>query len=289
MVEGTTLEMWRGGNLTVSSNLTSSATPASAGQRPYRLTVRTPAFQAVNPGSIPGRVTSTVGRPQLSFIIYRMQSEHLRPEEFDAHLQAGTLRLSFVGMSNAGKSYRSKVLARERDFLWYQVDEEIQKELGFATMGEISAWLGYPASAGYKEREATYLELENKFTREASMKTGGKNFVFDTTGSVVHLQPETIQVLKENCLVVHLDIGEGSLEKMVEKFFIEPKPVSWGEYFVLQEGESEIDALRRSYPVLLQERLRMYRALAHINLPAESLRDTSAEETLAVIRAGLPQ
>ncbi len=24
---------------------------------PYRLTVRTPAFQAVNPGSIPGRVT----------------------------------------------------------------------------------------------------------------------------------------------------------------------------------------------------------------------------------------
>lgn len=25
---------------------------------PYRLTVRTPAFQAVNPGSIPGRVTN---------------------------------------------------------------------------------------------------------------------------------------------------------------------------------------------------------------------------------------
>ena len=50
MVEGTTLEMWRRGNPTVSSNLTSSA-------RPYRLTVRTPAFQAVNPGSIPGGVT----------------------------------------------------------------------------------------------------------------------------------------------------------------------------------------------------------------------------------------
>lgn len=216
-----------------------------------------------------------------------MQSQHLRPEEFDAHLAQGTFRLSFVGMSNAGKSYRSKVLARDKDFLWYQVDEAIQKELGFATMAEISSWLGYPTSLGYKEREARYLELENTFTREASMKTGGKNFVFDTTGSVVHLMPETISVLKENCLVVHLDIGEGSLEKMVEKFFIEPKPVAWGDFFVLREGETEGGALRRSYPILLSERLKMYRALAHINIPAERLRDTTAEETLSVIRAAL--
>lgn len=61
MVEGTTLEMWRGGNLTVGSNPTLSAKPATAGCGPYRLVVRTAAFQAVNPGSIPGRVT----RPKL--------------------------------------------------------------------------------------------------------------------------------------------------------------------------------------------------------------------------------
>ncbi len=216
-----------------------------------------------------------------------MQSQQLRPEEFDAHLAQGTLRLSFVGMSNAGKSYRSKVLAKEKDFLWYQVDEEIQKALGFETMEEISAWIGYPTSPGYKEREAKYLELENHFTREASMKTGGKNFVFDTTGSVVHLLPATLQVLKENCLVVHLDIGEDSLEKMVENFFLKPKPVAWGEYFVLQEGESEEAALRRCYPTLLRERLQKYRELAHINIQAQSLRDTSAAESLSRIRAGL--
>ena len=216
-----------------------------------------------------------------------MQSQQLTPSEFDAHLAQGTLRLSFVGMSNAGKSYRSKVLARERDFLWYQVDEEIQKALGFATMAEISSWIGYPVSGGYKEREAKYLELENTSTLEASMKTGGKNFVFDTTGSVVHLEQETLNVLKENCLVVHLDIGEDSLHKMVEKFFIEPKPVAWGDYFFMQEGESEDLALRRCYPALLRARLKKYRTLAHLNIPAKSVRDTSAEETLEIIRSHL--
>lgn len=215
-----------------------------------------------------------------------MQSQ-LTPEEFDAHVAAGTLRLSFVGMSNAGKSYRSKVLAKERGFLWYQVDEAIQKALGFATMEEISAWIGYPINAGYKEREAKYLELENTFTREAAMQTGGKNFVFDTTGSVVHLKPETLQVLKDNCLVVHLDIGEGSLDAMVEKFFIEPKPVAWGEYFEVEEGESEEAALRRCYPKLLHDRLHMYRTLAHLNIPAGSLHDVSGNETLEIIKSHL--
>lgn len=216
-----------------------------------------------------------------------MQSEQLRPEEFDAHVAQGTLRLSFVGMSNAGKSYRSKVLSKEKDFLWYQVDEEIQKALGFATMEEISSWLGYPANEGYKEREAQYLELENTATLEASMKTGGKNFVFDTTGSVVHLPRQTPHVLRENCLVVHLDIGEDSLDDMVDKFFVEPKPVAWGSYFVRQEGESEESALRRSYPALLRDRLQKYRELSHINIPTKAVRDTSAEETLGIIRSHL--
>src|SRR3989344_2003971 len=211
-----------------------------------------------------------------------MQSPQLQPEEFDAHVAQGTFRLSFVGMSNAGKSYRSKVLAREKDFLWYQVDEEIQKALGFAAMEEISVWLGYPASEGYKEREAKYLALENRFTREASMKTGGKNFVFDTTGSVVQLERETLGVLKENCLVVHLDIDEDSLQEMVNKFFVEPKPVAWGDSFSMQEGEREEAVLRRCYPALLQERLTKYRMLAHLNIPAKSVRDASAKETLEI-------
>ncbi len=36
--------------------------------RPYRLTVRTPAFQAVNPGSIPGRVTNMKKQRSILFV-----------------------------------------------------------------------------------------------------------------------------------------------------------------------------------------------------------------------------
>ena len=144
-----------------------------------------------------------------------MHSEQLKPEEFDAHIANGTFRLAFVGMSNAGKSYRSKALQDEENFLWYHVDDEIQKALNFKTMGEISEWLGYPVSATYSEREAEYLVRESKFTKKAAMDTNGKNLAFDTTGSVVHLEQKTLDVLKENCLIVHIDVGEDSLEHMI--------------------------------------------------------------------------
>lgn len=211
----------------------------------------------------------------------------LSTEEFEAHIAQGTLRLAFVGMSNAGKSYRSKTLASEKNFLWYQVDEAIQRDLGFETMGEISSWLGFPTSPEYKDREAKYLELENKATLHASMQTEGKNLVFDTTGSVIHLSDETLQSLRENCLIIHLDVGDDSLSSLIEKFFTEPKPVCWAGHFTKREGESDRDALARSYPELLKERLFQYRALAHINIPARLLYDTSGADTLTLIRERL--
>lgn len=213
--------------------------------------------------------------------------DQLKKEEFDAHLASGTFRLAFVGMSNAGKSYRSRKLQQEKDFLWYQVDAGIQEALSFTTMEEISSWLGYPTSEHYTDREKKYLELENECTRHASMRTNGRNFVFDTTGSVVHLEPATLDVLKENCLIVHLDVGEDSLERMMEKFFAEPKPVAWCGYFFIEPGESEEAAFHRCYPALLKERLQRYRSLAHINIPAKEIRDTSAQETLEIIRKQL--
>ena len=216
-----------------------------------------------------------------------MELISLRQDEFDAHVRDKTLRLAFVGMSNAGKSYRSRVLRNEEDFLWYQVDEAIQKALGFEKMGEISSWLGMPTNDTYLEREVEYLQLENRFTKEAAMQTGGKNFVFDTTGSVVHLEPETIGVLKTNCLVVHFDVGENSLEVMLEKFKREPKPVAWCGHFIIETGESEQEAFERSYSALLQKRLAMYRALAHINIPVAEIRDTSGKETLEAIKLRL--
>lgn len=216
-----------------------------------------------------------------------MDSEQLTPAEFKAHIKNGTFRLAFIGMSNAGKSYRSRALAGELGFFWFQVDAEIQEALGFADMDEISSWLGLPTSEGYEEREAKYLELENVATRKAAMEMHGKNLVFDTTGSVAHLEASTLKLLKDNCLVVHLDVGEESLGEVMDRFFRKPKPVAWSGYLTREPGESEEAAIRRCYPKLLTDRLATYRRLAHVNLSAPSVRDTSAQETLDLIKARL--
>jgi shikimate kinase len=213
--------------------------------------------------------------------------QSLTPGEFDAHLASQTLRLAFVGMSNGGKSYRSRVFHEEEGFLWYQVDEEIGKALSLPDSESMSAWLGYPTDEGYSGREAQYLELESRFTKNAAQQVHGTNFVFDTTGSVVHLEREALAVLKDNTLVVHLDVGEKSIPEMLERFFAEPKPVAWSGYFEAREGESVETSLKRSYPRLLHERLIRYRELAHVNIPAHELRDATGAETLLVIRGYL--
>ncbi len=216
----------------------------------------------------------------------RMDQGALTQTEYDAHIAENTLRIAFVGMSNVGKSYRSKVLRDESDFDWYQVDKEIIKSLGFTTMEEISEWLGLPHTDTYKERERLYLEAEARHTKVDFLDTD-RNLVFDTTGSVIYLQHSTIAWLQENCLIVHLDTDEQSIAPMIKSFFDHPKPVVWNDLYEKRDGESETETLERCYPVLLSDRLEKYRAIAHLNIPATDLYDKSGKETLDIIRSHL--
>lgn len=217
-----------------------------------------------------------------------MESADLTQAEFGAHVAAGTLRIALVGMSNVGKSYRSKVLRDECGFVWYDVDGAVMESLGFDTIEAISKWLGYPSSAGYGEREREYLASEDTHTKVDFLDTGGKNLVFDTTGSVIYLSEPTLAWLKDNCLIVNLVVEEGKVDAMIQKFFDHPKPVIWNNFFGPLEGETEDQTLRRCYPTLLADRLIKYRALAHINIPAEKLRDKSGQETIDIIKSQLP-
>ena len=213
-----------------------------------------------------------------------MESEQLTPRELETHVENGTFRLAFIGMSNAGKSYRSKVLERELGFMWYHVDGEIEKALGLEDITKSSDWLSYPSSPHYKERAKEYLSLENAFTKVDVLDTHGRNLVFDTTGSVVHLQPETTAWLHEYCLIVHLAVDESAINTLIERFFNYPKPVIWGNYFLPKENENEEETLRRCYPKLLKDRVKKYEALAHVNIPASEFRDKSGHETLKIIK-----
>lgn len=213
-----------------------------------------------------------------------MNVEQLKPQELDEHARNGTSRLAFVGMSNGGKSYRSRVLQEELDFFWYEVDSCIQKSLSVSSIDDISEWLGYPTSETYTARAAAYLNAEEKCTHLKDIDTGGKNLVFDTTGSVIYLSGETKDWLLHECLVVNVDVGEGALERLTEKYFEQPKPVIWGDMFSLKVGETEQEAIRRCYPELLRTRLEEYRNFAHLSIPLDELFDTTGVETLEVIK-----
>ncbi len=216
-----------------------------------------------------------------------MDPVQLTSSEFDTHIQNKTLRISFVGLSNVGKSYRSKVLRDELDFFWYHVDEQIFNSLGFDNMVQISEWLGFPYTQGYKDREQEYLELENKCTKVDNLDTNGKNLVFDTTGSVVHLKESTINWLRENCFLVNIETNKNSMDSMIEKFFEEPKPLVWSGFFNKNINESHEDALRRCYPELVRSRLEKYRKIANITIPVAEMRDLNAQETLEKIKSCL--
>lgn len=216
-----------------------------------------------------------------------MHSDQLTPDEMEAHIAHGTFRLAFVGMSNAGKSYRSRILQSELDFYWYEVDVHIQSSLELEGMGDVSAWLGYPTSPTYAERAKQYLAAEEKSTHLAQLDTHGKNLVFDTTGSVIYLSSQTIQWLRGECLVVHIDVGEDSISELSNQYFAEPKPVLWGSLFNHSLGEDTMQALRRCYPDLLRYQLEEYRKIAHLTIPLKELYDKNADETLEAIKKHL--
>lgn len=216
-----------------------------------------------------------------------MDPAQLTRKEFDAHLADNTLRIAFVGMSNVGKSYRSKVLRGESEFDWYQVDKEIIKSLGFTSMEEIAGWLGLPHVGTYQERERIYLDSEAKHTKVDFIDTH-RNLVFDTTGSVIYLEKPTTEWLRENCLIVNLEAGEEYIHTMIRKFFEQPKPVVWNGMYVQKNGETEKKTLERCYPPLLRDRLKKYRAMAHVNIAAGDVRDKSGSETIRIIRSQLP-
>ncbi len=214
----------------------------------------------------------------------------LTKSEFNKKRENNSLNIAFIGMSNAGKSFRSHEMEKYLDFNALHVDSEIEKDLALKDMREMAKWMGYPFENHYEKRSKKYLELEKKHTKSANI-TSDKNFVLDTTGSVIYHTNETYKFLQENFLIVLLDTPEERVLEMEKQFFLEPKSVYWGNSFSITDGENQIDALRRSYPQLLHDRISMYREWADIVIPAEISRyeGLSIERFLEIITFSLPE
>src|SRR5690348_2654047 len=105
------------------------------------------------------------------------------------------LRLALIGMSGAGKTFWAKKLAAE-GWTALSCDDRIEEKLasrlaagGHTGIKGVAAWMGWPDSAMYAEREAQYLEEEIHTLGEVLTgleREKEKPLVLDTTGSVIY-------------------------------------------------------------------------------------------------------
>ena len=108
--------------------------------------------------------------------------------------------MALVGMSGSGKTFWSRKLAACG---WTAVscDDLIEKRLaprlaagGYAGINGVAAWMGWPDSPTYAQREAEYLAEEIAVLDEVSVRTRERirdtPMVLDTTGSVIYAQEQ---------------------------------------------------------------------------------------------------
>mmetsp|Transcript_23655 Transcript_23655/g.93364 ORF Transcript_23655/g.93364 Transcript_23655/m.93364 type:complete len:262 (-) Transcript_23655:969-1754(-) len=209
---------------------------------------------------------------------------------FKKQLEDGNARLCFVGMSNCGKSFRSNQLRETRGFNMTSVDEEIEEAilpeleaLGFKGIEGMAQWMGFPYEDRFKKNEKKYLGIEETITASVDPEEG-KNFVLDTTGSVIYMPRPILQSLRQKYLVVHFLASDDMVSEMIENYFKTPKPVSWGDSYNQMDGEDGDKALRRCYPDLLATRRKQYEQLAHVSIPAETTLsyDISCDDLLEI-------
>jgi hypothetical protein len=189
-------------------------------------------------------------------------------------------------MSGAGKTFWTKKLAAE-GFSAISCDDRIEKKLvprlegqGHAGINGVAAWMGWPDSANYPEREAQYLEEEihtlgevlNSLEREAD-----KPMVLDTTGSVIYTGNNLLLRLRRQMTVVYLAASAEEQELLVARYLSDPKPVLWRGAFQPKQSETPRETEARCYPVLVSARRQSYEALAHCTLKVAELRDPALD------------
>jgi shikimate kinase len=204
------------------------------------------------------------------------------------------IKLSFIGMSGAGKSHWAQKLAGA-GFRVIGVDDRIEKKLaselaagGFRGIGGVAAWMGWPDQLTYREREQKYLEYEIKSMSEAldeikaSVEEG---IILDTTGSVTYTGEQICRRMQNLTTVVYLEASRAEQELLIARYLSDPKPVLWGDRFVPRPGESTRDAIARCYPELIAHRKKLYEHYAHRVVSMDYLRDAnlSARELLELI------
>jgi hypothetical protein len=192
------------------------------------------------------------------------------------------LRIALIGMSGAGKTFWSRCIA-ESGTPAISCDDRIEEKLasrlaagGYAGINGVAAWMGWPDSATYAEREAQYLAEEISTLDEILSeleRNPRQSSVLDTSGSVIYTGNHLLRRLRKLMTVVYLAASDGEQQLLIERYLSDPKPVLWRSAFQARAGETPRDTVARCYPRLLHARRQSYAALAHATLPVATLRE----------------
>ena len=208
-----------------------------------------------------------------------------------------TLRIALIGMSGAGKTFWAKKLA-ECGFPAISCDDQIEDKLaadlaagGYAGISGVAAWMGWPDSPTYAEREAEYLAAEIHTLDEVLQqleKQPEESLVLDTTGSVIYTGNNLLMRLRRRMTVVYLAASAAEQQLLIERYLRDPKPVLWRGAFQPKPNESSRETVARCYPALIAARRQSYEALAHCTLQVGELRTIlDTEQFLERIRKQL--
>jgi shikimate kinase len=194
------------------------------------------------------------------------------------------LRLALIGMSGSGKSHWTKNLAAV-GCPTISCDDRIEARLapalkagGHSGINGLAAWMGWPDSPTYAQRESEYLAQEIAVLDEVLSdleKDPKRSLVLDTTGSVIVTGNHVLHRLRRQTTVVYLAASENEVHLLIQRYLQEPKPVLWQGAFRPKPGEAPRETVVRCYPLLIAARRRGYEALAHLTLPTSQLREHS--------------
>jgi shikimate kinase len=198
------------------------------------------------------------------------------------------LRLSLIGMSGSGKSHWVKNLNALGcptvccDDLIEARLAPILKAGGYEGINGVAAWMGWPDSPTYPEREAEYLREEIATLDEqltSLEKDPYRELVIDTTGSVICTGNHILHRLRKLTTVIYLAASDEEVDLLIKRYLRDPKPVLWQGVFQQRPGEIPHDTVVRCYPSLIAARRRSYEALAHLTVPTLVTREMSPPGT----------
>jgi shikimate kinase len=196
------------------------------------------------------------------------------------------LRLALIGMSGAGKTYWTKKLAangRPAVSCDVRIEQKLASRLaagGYSGINGVAAWMGWPDTATYAQRESEYLAEEIHTLDEiltALEQQLAKSLVLDTTGSVIYSGNNLLMRLRRQMTIVYLAASAEEQQLLVERYLNDPKPVLWRGAFQPKSGEKPRETAARCYPALIAARRQSYEALAHCTMQVSALRDGSLD------------